>query len=246
MCISARASINSFLFNVISVSLLIKYGNDNLKTYNLIIGIFTIFTSLMQLVDLGIWLDLDCSKGLNKFVSKIGPVLTHLQPTMIFVIAFFVIKYTSGGEKLKEDLKNTNFENFMITNEKININNVINLLYFCLIIYTLVVYYIKESKSSNPFCSTVFKNYIKWNWTYIYKDNVINYGLLYALIGTMNFLTINPNSSYIKLVLILYFFQYLISKIISRIHVSEIWCIISNSLPLTLLILQKIFPKYLN
>tara|TARA_B100000902_G_C27319951_1_gene923691 strand:+ start:1925 stop:2674 length:750 start_codon:yes stop_codon:yes gene_type:complete len=249
MCISAEASINSFFFNLVSVILLIQYGNDNLKLYNLIIGMFAIFTSLMQLVDLGIWLDLDCKRGLNKFVSKVGPILNHLQPTMIFVIAFLVIKYTDVGKEVNENLKNTKFENFMITTEKINYNNVINLLYFCLISYVLVIYYIKESKSSSAFCSTVFKNHIRWNWTDIYKDNItysIIYTLLYALIGTMNFYTINPFSSYIKLVLILYFFQYSIAKTISRIHLSEIWCLISNSLPLTLLILQKIFPKYLN
>lgn len=245
MCISAKASINSFFFNFVSVGLLIQYGNDNLRIYNLIIGIFAIFTSLMQLVDLGIWLHLDCKRGLNKFVSKVGPILTHLQPTMIFVIAFLVIKYTSVGKEIKGNLKNTKFKNFMITNEKFNYNNVINLLYFGLISYVLAIYYIKESKSSSALCSTVFKNHIIWNWADIYKDS-ITYPLLYALIGTMNFYTINPFSSYIKLVLILYFFQCLIAKMISRIHLSEIWCLISNSLPLTLLILQKIFPKYLN
>lgn len=245
MCISAKASINSFIFNLISVGLLINYGNNNLKTYNLIVGIFAIFTSLMQLIDLGIWLDLDCKKGLNNFVSKIGPVLNHLQPTMIFVIAFIILKYTPDGKKLKQNLKDTNFENFIITDEKFNVNNILNLLYFCLVLYTLVIHYIKEINSNNPFCTKIFENHIKWNWADIYKGSSV-YALLYAFIGAMNFYTINPFSSYLKLVLILYFFQYLISRMISKIHLSEIWCIISNSLPLTLLILQKIFPKYLN
>lgn len=245
MCISARASINAFLFNLVSVGLLIKYGNENLKTYNLIFGIFAIYTSLMQLVDLGIWLDLDCKNGLNRAASTIGPVLNYLQPTMVFVVAFFVLKYTTAGQKLKENLKNTRFENFTITDEKFNYNNVINLLYFLLMFYILIQYYINEAKSDTAFCSGIVGNHVKWNWTGNYNSGVVN-AILYAFIGSMNFYTVNPYSSYIKLILILYLFQYLISRYVSNNHLSEIWCIISNSLPITLLIIQKIFPSYLS
>ena len=62
----------------------------------------------------------------------------------------------------------------------------------------------------------------------------------------MNLYSINPYSSYIKLVLVLYVFQYLFSKIMTKNHLSEIWCLISNSLPITLLVIQKIFPEYLS
>lgn len=245
MCISARASINAFLFNLISVGLLIKFGNENLKTYNLIVGIFAIYTSLMQLVDLGIWLDLDCKSGLNRAASTIGPVLNYLQPNMVFIVALFVLKYTTNGQKLTDNLKNTSFENFTITDEKFNFNNVINLLYFALVFYTLVKYFINERKSNTAFCSGIVDNHVKWNWTGNYNSDILH-ALLYALIGAMNFYTINPFSSYIKLILILYLIQYLISRVISNNHLSEIWCIISNSLPITLLILQKLFPEYLS
>jgi hypothetical protein len=245
MCISASASINAFLFNLISVGLLIKYGNENLKTYNLIVGIFAIFTSLMQLVDLGIWLDLDCKNGLNKAASTIGPVLTYLQPTMVFVVAYFVLKYTSNGQKLTESLENTSFENFTITDDKFNFNNVINLLYFGFIVYDLVKYFIKESKSSSAFCCGIVDNHVKWNWVGNYNNTIIH-AILYALIGIMNLYSINPYSSYIKLVIVLYICQYLVSKIMTKNHLSEIWCLISNSLPLTLLIIQKIIPSYLS
>jgi len=157
MCISASASINAFFFNLISVGLLIKYGNENLKTYNLIIGLFSIFTSFMQLVDLGIWRDLDCKTGLNKAASIVGPILTYLQPTMVFVIALIVFNYSKHGANIPQKLNNTVFENFTITHKKINFINIINLIYFAIIIYALFQYFMKESKTG--FCSGLVGSY---------------------------------------------------------------------------------------
>ena len=240
MCISARASANAFLFNLISVGLLIYYGNENLKTYNIIIGLFTIFTSFMQLVDLGIWLDLDCKTGTNKAASMIGPVLNYLQPTMVFVVAVIILNNSRAGKKLQKKVESSVFKNFAITTEKFNFNNVINLLYFGLVVYTLINHYIREINSKNPFCSGIIGDHIKWSWVGNYNTSMVH-SLLYGIIGGMNLYTINPSSNYIKLILILYFLQYFFSKLIYKNHLSEIWCLISNSLTLTLLILQKLF-----
>ena len=94
MCISAQASINAFIVNLISAISLVYFGNDNLKSINVIIAIFSVFTSFMQLIDLGIWLDLDCKSGLNKAASLIGPVLTYFQPVAIFFVAYLILNYT--------------------------------------------------------------------------------------------------------------------------------------------------------
>ena len=77
MCISYSASINSLFINLLSSICLILYGNSNLKSYNLIFGMFSIYTSLMQLVDLGIWNDLNCKIGTNKIASLLGPLLVY-------------------------------------------------------------------------------------------------------------------------------------------------------------------------
>ena len=57
----------------------------------------------MQLVDFGIWVDLGCKKGYNKFASIIGPIINYLQPIMPFLIAFLVLNYTNDGIKYRKN-----------------------------------------------------------------------------------------------------------------------------------------------
>ena len=60
MCISARASVVSFFTNLFSCMALIKFGRPELYFYNLVFAGILIFVSLMQIVDFGMWIDLDC------------------------------------------------------------------------------------------------------------------------------------------------------------------------------------------
>ena len=89
MCISLKASVNTFLLGVISSLALVFFGNQNMLAYNIIVAGIFIFVSLMQLVDLGMWIDLDCSLGTNKLASILGPALNWFQPTAVFLIIYY-------------------------------------------------------------------------------------------------------------------------------------------------------------
>ena len=67
---------NKFIF----LWTLLKFGRKELYFYNLLIVIVLLFVSLMQIVDFGMWIDLDCKIGTNKIASFFGPILNHLQP----------------------------------------------------------------------------------------------------------------------------------------------------------------------
>ena len=242
MCISARASVNSFFFNLLSVFLLIKYGNENLKPYNVIIGLFSIFTSFMQLIDLMMWLDLDCKTGLNKVASIVGPILNYLQPTIIFILTLFVLNFSKSGHILSKSIKNIKGINKQFTHSnELNFNKLLNIFYIISMIIRAYNYYSNTSK----FCTNIVDGHLKWGWS-SNKSESIFHPLFYGIVAILNLYSINPNSNYMKLTIILYLSQYFISKVFIKTHVSEIWCLASTSIPIVLLIIQKIFGKYLN
>ena len=92
MCISASASIKSFLVSVIACLMLVVFGRNEFKVYNWIIAAFFIYISLMQLVDLGMWIDLDCKSGTNKLASILGPIIHYIQPLMAFIILLALVE----------------------------------------------------------------------------------------------------------------------------------------------------------
>ena len=249
MCISAYASTNSFLVNLISAICLIFYGNSNLKTYNLILGLFAIYTSLMQLVDLGIWTDLRCKTGTNKLASLLGPVLVFLQPIMIFVIAYLVLTKTKtklhDSTNSRLDIKQKIIRLFDISSSKFNLSKAINIFYGIVLGIFLYVYYTNTHTDIN--CSKVTDGSIKWGWlanSHIKYYNM--FALAYFSVGFINFLSINPTSTYIYFVMAVYIILLIISFTWKKTHLGEVYCYISNSIPLILLGGQKLFKKYLN
>lgn len=253
MCISAYASANSFLVNLISAVCLIFYGNSNLKTYNLIFGLFAIYTSLMQVVDFGIWTDLGCKIGTNRIASLLGPILVFLQPIMIFVIAYCVLNKTILGRDLKNKNKNNKhqsedrhkiFKLFDISTSKFNLSKAINILYVIGLGLFLYTYYTNTHTDIN--CTKVIDGSIKWGWLANKKLSYYNIVImLYISILFINFISINPTSTYIYFVILVYGILLFISFTWKKTHLGEIYCYISNAVPLLLLIGQKIFRKYL-
>jgi hypothetical protein len=243
MCISARSSINAFLVNLISAISLVYFGNENLKTANTIIAIFSVFTSLMQVVDLGIWLDLDCKSGLNKAASLIGPTLTYFQPVAIFFVAYLIMNYTKYGKETYINnlapLENSNklFNMFSITSKKLNIGKILNILAIIIIIILLIRYY---SSGNDILCTKLNGPHIKWGWLSKLKPDVTIFSVLY-LITLLNFYFIDPKSIYIKIAVLGYIALFLISLFINKSYTGELWCLTSNMLPILLLVLQKLF-----
>ena len=89
-----KASIKSFSVNLISCVALLFLGNPKLKLFNIISVIFAIYVSLMQLVDLGMWKDLDGKKGIHRIASFAGPILNYLQPVVLFLLAFYLLNFS--------------------------------------------------------------------------------------------------------------------------------------------------------
>tara|TARA_B100001093_G_scaffold248106_1_gene237565 strand:+ start:252 stop:1001 length:750 start_codon:yes stop_codon:yes gene_type:complete len=243
MCISAKASANAFLVNLISAICLVYFGNENLKTLNYIIAIFSVFTSLMQIVDLGIWLDLDCKTGLNKAASLIGPILNYLQPVAIFFIAYIIMNYTKHGiETYKQKLaplgKSSNFfKMFSVTSKELNLGKILNILAVLIIVILLVRYYLS---GSDIMCTKLNGPHIKWGWLSKLRPDTTIFSVLYV-ITLLNFYFIDPKSIYIKIAVLGYIALFFISLFVNKSYTGELWCLISNILPLLLLVLQKLF-----
>ena len=65
------------------------------------------------------------------------------------------------------------------------------------------------------------------------------------IITFMNLVLIDPFSKYMKIVILLYIVFLLISYLISKKYKGELWCLVSNCIPLILLIIQKMFRSQL-
>ena len=248
MCISARASINSFAFNIIGSVLLVVFGNKEIKMYNIIAALFFAFVGLMQVVDFGMWIDLGCTLGTNKLASILGPFLNFLQPVAIFLIVLFMLKKTKIGKKYYDDkitkLEATHpiFRQFSIANTKrLNIIHVLNIIYVIVIFILLTNFFVRASKDNSLLCTKVVNGKLAWPWAHQHSKTVIVYGLWY--ISLLNILSINPKSIYIITTLILSYGFLFISSLLSKANTPEMWCYVVNSIPLIMLMLQKLFPK---
>ena len=251
MCVSARASILSFFTNLVSCLALVKYGNSNLHFYNITIALWMTYVSLMQFIDLGIWVDLDCKKGINKLATILGPLLNHTQPIAFFLIVYLLINKTKvGSDFYKNNLKsqeNEIFRHFNIGKGGVNFIKILNILYVLFLIISLIQYYYKGS-TSNPelFCSKLFKpnNILSWPW---YNKNLllIAFSILWHIF-IINSLSVNPKSSYMKVTIVVIYTLLFLSFYLKNKNAGEFWCYIVNFGAILFLLIQKIFPKYLN
>jgi hypothetical protein len=248
MCISARASINSFAFNIIGAILLVVFGNKEIKLYNIITAVFFAFVGLMQVVDFGMWIDLGCSLGTNKLASILGPFLNFLQPVAIFLILLFMLKKTKIGKQLYDDKitkleeKYPIFRQFSIANTKrLNIIHVLNIIYVIAIIILLTNFFVRASKDSTILCTKVVNGKLAWPWAHQQYKTLIVYGLWQVTL--LNILSINPKSIYVITVILLSWGFLFISSLLSSNNTPEVWCYVVNSIPLIMLVLQKVFPK---
>lgn len=92
MCISKNLSLISFIVSIISSITLLYFGN---APENQVISYYMMFVGLMQLVDYGAWIDLDCTKGSNRLSSIIGPLLNHIQPLLFLLLAYYYLQSSS-------------------------------------------------------------------------------------------------------------------------------------------------------
>jgi hypothetical protein len=248
MCISARASVISFITNLFSCLALVKFGNANLRFYNYIIATFLIFVSLMQLVDFGIWIDLDCEKGYNKLASAAGVILIFLQP-LVIVMAYSYFKNTKIGEEFYskniESKEGSWYDHINLGADGFNSLKIANIIYAVFLVISLGIFF-KKALTTNPelLCTTPIGNNLRWKWfaSGILLFTVFQY--FYHIVA-LNVLAINPWSNYIKIALFVFYGMFFGTLIVKKYRISEIWCYLINFSALTLLIIQKIFPKQL-
>ena len=92
MCYSAEVSIQTFLF----VSIICGFLWYRNKGSDRPISLILIVVVLMQLVEYGLWENLDCG-SMNKLLASFIPILLFLQPLLInFIVWFFNAGWGSG------------------------------------------------------------------------------------------------------------------------------------------------------
>lgn len=247
MCISLKASVNTFLLGVISSLALVFFGNQNMLAYNMIVAGIFIFVSLMQLVDLGMWMDLDCSLGTNKLASILGPILNWFQPIAVFLIIFYVLKYTQSGQKLSSTRETyLNKYKFLrhldIASNKTNFIKILNGVYAIFIVIMLAVFYSKGVKDPSIFCTKVKNGHLHWNW-YDKFDSSTIIGFIWH-ITLLNLISINLSNVFILFTTAITYI-FLFASIAYKSQVAEIWCYLVNFIPLIMLVLQKVFPSFM-
>lgn len=251
MCISARASVGSFFTNLFSCIALLKFGNPELYFYNIVIVLILMFVSLMQIVDFGMWIDLDCKLETNKVASILGPILNHLQPIIMYIIPYVLINYTKVGKEFyKNKLKSqegTIFDNFNIAKGGFNFIKGLNLIHLLIIIIILGRYF-KKAFTTNPeiLCTSACnkENTLQWNWYEYTKfgGSLLILTVLWNLF-IINYLAVNPNSNYVKFTLVFFYILLFASKYFKSSSAPEIWCYVINFGALFILIVQQLAPK---
>ena len=253
MCISAEASIKSFGVNLVSCIALLLLGNPKLKLFNIVTAIFAIFTSLMQLVDLGMWKDLDGKKGIHQIASYAGPILNYLQPVVLFMVAFYLLNFTSLGKK--PEGKQFNFGKVgnsiaaqldikMKPGNPINFNKVINLVYLVIIIVILIRYYRDKWPQEKYKISKVENGHLKWRWYDESKSHMV-FTITYLIVAGLTFIGIGPRTPYSYVLFLVYYVALTLVSILKKEHIGEIWCYVANSFPIILLALQTVLAKQL-
>lgn len=210
MCFSAELSMASLSFGIFSSLMLINFGSNKSKSTNKAIGYFFLFVSLMQLVEFFLWIDIDCVNGFNKIGSLLGPILNHLQPVVLLILATIFLEPA----------------NLISQNIVIPAN----------IIYLIYCYYeyIKYLQDDKNFCVRTNEcEHLDWTW----KKN-FNY-LFYFIISFINianfYTNINLIISFSVSYLLLLYSIFEFNK-----NIGEFWCLMVTGIPLLNLFIENI------
>lgn len=210
MCYSADLSLTSLTFGVFASFMLINFGSKESSNTNKAIGYFFLFVTLMQLVEYFLWIDMDCVNGFNKVGALLGPILNHLQPVVLLIIATIFLEPAN-----------------LISSSIVIPANILYLIY-CGYQYVLYI-----SDKSNLCVKTNECEHLDWTWK---KD--FNYIFYFAIsfINVANFYTntnliVSFGISYILLIVSIFGFNK---------NVGEFWCLMVTGVPLINLFMENI------
>jgi hypothetical protein len=210
MCYSKDLSLTSLLFGVFASFSLVCFGNKQSSSTNKAIGYFFLFVSLMQLVEYFLWIDIECTNGFNKLGSLLGPILNHLQPVVLLVLANIFLQPTN-----------------LIDPSVIIPANVLYLFY-------VGVEYIKYVNEPSNLCvGTNGCEHLDWSWK---KDFNYTWYFLISFINVANFYTnanlmISFGLSYVLLIVSIFNFNK---------NVGEFWCLMVTGIPLINLFMENV------
>lgn len=210
MCYSADLSLASLSFGIFSSLLLINFGSKESKETNKVIGYFFLFVTLMQLVEYFLWIDINCVNGFNKTGALIGPILNHLQPIVLLIIATTFLEPAN-----------------LISSSIVIPANILYLIYCA---YQYIKY---VSDESNLCVRTNDCEHLDWSW----KKN-FNY-LFYFIISFINIANFYTNTnlmvsfgvSYLLLIISIFGFNK---------NIGEFWCLMVTGIPLINIFMQNI------
>ena len=210
MCYSEDLSLISLSFGIFASLMLINFGSKESSNTNKAIGYFFLFVTLMQLVEYFLWIDMDCVNGFNKAGALLGPILNHLQPVVLLVIA----------------------TTFLEPSNLISPSIVIpaNILYLIYCGYQYVLYI---SDETNLCVKTNECEHLDWTWK---KD--FNY-LFYFTISFINIANFYTNTNLMVSFGITYILL-IVSIFRFNKNVGEFWCLMVTGVPLINLFMENI------
>jgi hypothetical protein len=210
MCYSKELSLQSFSIGIIASLSLIFFGNEKSSQTNKAIGYFFLFVTLMQLVEYFLWIDIECTNGFNKLGALLGPILNHLQPIVILLLANMFLQP----------------ENLISTNIVVSSN----ILYLFYVFYQ----YYKYTNDKSNFCiKTNACDHLDWTWK---KDFYYIFYFAITFINVANFysntnLMISIGISYLLLIISIFNFNK---------NVGEFWCLMVTGVPFINLFIENI------
>ena len=209
MCFSKNASIFMFIAAVITQILLVKFGKKEYSKTNLQIAQIFFWVSLMQLIDLSVWMDLDCNGYYNKLGGIIGPILNYMQPIIVFLV----------------------IQNF--TKPWVNVLSIIYIIIFAIYYCN----YLSKGefcsfKNSKGHITWSWYNNISYN--FLSKLIVWCYYIMMLVI-----LVLLWNDKYLMISYIIIILCLIISYKFFYTNIGEIWCFLVVPVPLLILIIQR-------
>jgi hypothetical protein len=201
----------SYIFGVSTSLALLYFGNQESKDTNKAIAYFFVYIALVQLMEYFMWSDIDCKNGMNKFASTVGPVMVNIQPVILLLIMSSYLK----SENIISD----------------NVLMIINVLY---LLYVGCKYYEYLQNPDNLCVSPNDCGHLSWTWN---KNFNYTFYVLLTIINVMNFYT---NTNLMVAITFAYMLLFVSAFNFHR-NIGELWCMLSTSVPLICIILQKYF-----
>lgn len=209
MCFSKELSKRALGLGLFSSLLLIFLGDRAITGFNRAIGLFFIVVALVQLLEYFIWSDPNCNQGLNELAGKLGPFFVVLQPVILLIL---ILIFMRGAAIDQSDL----------------IPIIINLAYLAYFIYSYHIYW-----KSRDFCSRnkTDSGQLLWSWskhfsqityTIVLIINIVYYSrekIHYLTAGVVGLIALFSQITYPK-------------------GFGSVWCYVSNSVPLIVLLLE--------